>query len=184
MHTYLRPNSIWGLAQLLPILRSSESHFQTKLASELVWEDISSSTIIFLGTFKTMYILKPLLENINIGFSLYPYPFHLYMYDDNGEETHRFDHTIDFETRKFSDYGLVTKFVGPNDNTMMFITGFDEGRVIQACREVSKADFSKRLLKDDAAQLAAPFFFKAVLAVQGFQRADASSKIEYFEIMD
>lgn len=131
-----------------------------------------------------MYILKPLLENINIGFSLYPYPFHLYMYDDNGEETHRFDHTIDFETRKFSDYGLVTKFVGPNDNTMMFITGFDEGRVIQACREVSKADFSKRLLKDDAAQLAAPFFFKAVLAVQGFQRADASSKIEYFEIMD
>ncbi len=182
VHTYLRPNAIWGLVELLPILRTFESSFHIKLASELVWEDITSHNIIFLGTFKTMYILKPLLEKANIDFSIYP--FHLHLYNEKGEEIQRFDHTMDFDTRKFIDYGLITKFIGPNNTTIMLITGFDQGGVIQASREISKPAFPARLYEYSNTQLKKPFYFKAILGVKGFQRADLSSKIEYFDILD
>ncbi len=84
VHTYLRPNSLWGIVELMPILSTFETPYTIKMASEVVWEDITSNNIIFLGTFKTMHIIKPMLENVNIEFSIYP--FHLYLYDENNEE--------------------------------------------------------------------------------------------------
>lgn len=182
VHTYLRPNSLWGIVELMPILRTFEIPYTIKMASEVVWEDITSNNIIFLGTFKTMYIIKPMLENVNIEFSIYP--FHLYLNDENNEEIKKFNHTMDFQTRKFVDYGLITKFNGPNNNTIMLITGFDQGGVIQASRMISKPEFFKMLLAYHNDPILKPLLFRLVIGVKGFQRADLSSKIEYLDIIN
>ncbi len=91
---------------------------------------------------------------------------------------------MDFQTRKFVDYGLITKFSGSNNNTIMLITGFDQGGVIQASRMISKPEFHKMLSSYNNDPIPKPFLFRLVLGVKGFQRADLSSKIEFFDIIN
>ncbi len=97
-HTYLRPSAVWGFMELQPILRSSKSSFIVKQASEISWPDISSHNVIFIGTFKQMYIFKTFLKKLNAELSIYPGT--LYLDNKNGEEMLMFESSLDPETRR------------------------------------------------------------------------------------
>ncbi len=180
-HTYLRPSAVWGFMDMQPILRSAKSSFLVKQASEIVWGDVSSHNVIFIGTFKQMYLLKTFLEKMNAEFSLHPNI--LYLDNKNGEEKQVFKSSLDPETRQYSDVCLLAKFSGPNNNTIMLITGFHEGGVIYGSKAISDPDFPKEALKDYDKELQKPFHFKSVLKVEGFRHTELSSKIEYFDII-
>ncbi len=180
-HTYLRPSAVWGFMELQPILKSSKSSFLVKQASEIDWEDISSHNVIFIGTFKQMYLMKTLLKNINVEFSIYPNLLHIN--NEHGEEVQRFSSTLNDETRQYDDVSLIAKINGPNNNTIMLVTGFQEGGVIYGSKAICNPNFPEELLKNYNNELQSPFNFRAILRVQGFQRSDLSTKIEYFEIL-
>ncbi|MBN2281099.1 MAG: hypothetical protein JXQ65_11000 [Candidatus Marinimicrobia bacterium] len=183
-YTYLRPNSIWGIYELLPIIKTFGSPFHIKLASEMVWEDISSHNIIFIGTYKTLYILKPLLDKINVKFSNEVDAKILSIYDSAGNEIQQFKHSMDFRTRKYDDYGLISKIKGTNDNNILLITGFDEGGVIKSSKLMANSEFVEKLVRENAKNYQPPFTFRIVLGIEGFQRSDLNMKIEYFDLIE
>jgi len=180
-HSYLRPSAVWGFMELLPILKSMKSSFLVKQASEVDWADISSNNVIFIGTFKQMYILKTFLDKLHVKFSIYPN--HLYLYNKNGEEVQKFVSKIISATRQYNDVSLLAKIQGPNNNTIVFITGFQEGGVINGSKAISDPDFPKKLFKDYDKELQNPFIFRTVLKVEGFRRTELNSNIEYFETL-
>lgn len=181
-YTYMRPNSIWAVEELLPILKAAESSFHIKLASELEKEEINTNNLIFVGDFKAMYNLKPLLKKINVGFSLHP--FYLDIYNKNDDIVRRFKNTMGVDVRKYTEYSLISKFSGENNNTIMLIIGFDQASITQAVNEVTDPNFSKILLNDRAKSIKRPFLFKSVLEVKGYEWADLSSNIKYFDVID
>lgn len=132
-HTYLRPSAVWGFMELLPLLKYNNSSFIVKQASETDWEDISSHNVIFIGTFKQLFLLKKLLKNMYVEFSLYPNYLHLN--NENGEEVQKFSSTLNDETRQYDDVSLIAKINGPNNNTIMLVTGFQEGGVIYGSKD-------------------------------------------------
>ncbi len=181
-HTYLRPSAVWGFMDLLPILKSSESSFLVKQSSEIDWEDISSHNVIFMGTFKQLYILKTLLKNINVDFSIYPN--FLFVNNENGEEVHRFTSTLNDETRQYDDVSLIAKFKGPNNNTIMLITGFEEGGVIYGSKAIANPEFLNLIPNININNIEDPLNFRSILKVEGYLRSEFSSKIEFFEILE
>lgn len=50
-------------------------------------------------------------------------------------------------------------------------------------KTICNPNFPEELLKNYNNELQSPFNFRAILRVQGFQRSDLSTKIEYFEIL-
>ena len=181
-HTYLRPSAVWGFMDIVPILRSSKSSFLVKQASEIDWEDISSHNVIFIGTYKQFFLMKKLLKNIKVEFSIYPNI--LSLYNGNGEEVQRFISTLNDETRQYDDVSLIAKFKGPNNNTIMLVAGFQEGGVIYGSKAISNPDFIKKIQNEYTFELNEPFYFRSVLRVEGFLRSELSSKLEYFEILE
>lgn len=180
-HTYLRPSAVWGFLELFSILRSIKSSFFIRQASEIDWEDISSHNIIFIGTFKQMYLLKTFLGKMNIDFSIYPNI--LYLNNKDGEQVQKFESILIDETRQYDDVGLIAKIKGPNNNTIIFITGFHEGSVISGSKAISDPDFPKELLKNHGNKFQSPLHFRCVLKVEGFSMTELNSKIEYFDIL-
>ncbi len=180
-HTYLRPSAVWGFMELLPILKYNNSSFIVKQASETDWEDISSHNVIFIGTFKQLFLLKKLLKNMYVEFSIYPN--YLYINNKNGEEVKKFSSTLIDETRQYDDVSLIAKINGPNNNKIIFITGFQEGGVIYGSKAICDPSFLAKLLGKQNNKRHSPFNFRAVLKVEGFLRSDLSSNIEYFEIL-
>ena len=146
-HTYLRPSAVWGFMDIVPILRSGISSFLVKQASEIDWEDISSHNIVFIGTFKQMFILKKLLKNINVDFSIYPNI--LSLNNGNGEEIQKFSSTLDDETRQYEDVSLIAKFKGPNNTSILLIAGF-QGRW---CNLWIKNHFKSRFYKQNTKRI-------------------------------
>ena len=181
-HTYLRPSAVWGFMDLLPILKSSKSSFLVKQASEIDWEDISSHNVIFVGTFKQMYLLKTILKNINTEFSIYPNV--LVLNDKNGNELQKFTSTLNDNTRQYVDFSLIAKINGPNNNTIMLITGFQEGGVIYGSKAIADPDFIKKIPNINVSELKGTINFRCITKVEGFLRSKLSSKIEYFEILE
>jgi len=180
-HTYLRPSVLWGFLEIQPVLRSLKSTFLIKQASEIVWDDISSHNVIFIGTFKQMYILKTFLEKVNAKFSIYPN--YLSLYDKNEKVIQQFTSLLNPETRQYTDVCLLAKISGPNNNTIMLITGFHEGGVIHGIKAISNPDFPKTILKDYGKELKSTLNFRSVIKVEGFRETELSSKIEYFETL-
>lgn len=181
-HTYLRPSAVWGFMELQPILRSAKSSFIVKQASEITWPDISSHNVIFIGTFKQLYLFKTLLKNLNAEFSLNPSI--LYLDNKNGEKIEKFESSLDPETREYTDVCFLTKFNGPNNNTIMLITGFNEGGVIYGSKAISNPNFLQDILKEYSRELKDPFLFKSVFKVEGYRRTELSSKLEYFDVLE
>ena len=64
--TYLRPSAPWGLFQILPILQHGTGAISMNLASQISPDDFKTNNIIFIGSFKTLYLLKNFLSSLHL----------------------------------------------------------------------------------------------------------------------
>jgi len=97
-HTFLGKWASWSLYQLQPKFIASSIIPEIKLASSLQWEDLKKYNIIFVGSFKTIGILRimppssrfPAEQQHDSVFSLHP----RYRPDCDGALLHRHCHVI------------------------------------------------------------------------------------------
>lgn len=181
-HTYLRPSAIWGFMQLLPILNSTESSFIVKQSSEIDWDDINSYNIIFIGTFKQLYNLNQLLFNIDVDYSIYPNSITIKKSAD--QENKVFESNLNRETRKYQDICLLSKFSGPNNNTILIISGFEDGGVILGAKSISDPSFFDKIIEKYKVEISSPIFFRCVINVEGFRHTDLKSELLYFDLLE
>ena len=177
--TYLRPSISYSLLEILPILSESTNEITLKLASEVIWSDFDSYNVIYIGSFKTTYILNELLKNNNIEYSIRPSRISIL---DNNNALKTFIAELPDQGQKQKDYGSIIKIKGSSGNVVLFMLGFDELGIQASTMKTADPGFIDVLEeKFTETQIQSPFYFKLVFEIQGYRRTNLDSEIKYFE---
>jgi hypothetical protein len=177
--TFLRPSAPWGLMHLLPILQSSSNTVSLKLASQFTSDDFKANNVIFVGSFKTLYVLKNFLHIFSLDYSTVP-PSSFRIQDRVGDSLHVFKPERLSAGNLEKDYGVVAKGQGPEGSYILMLLGFSESGVIQAARAANDA----RLLQTVAERYPAhtkinPASFTLVIEAEGMTQTLFDTDIKY-----
>jgi hypothetical protein len=134
--TYLRPSASWGLMHLLPILWNAPGGISLKLASQFTPDDFKNNNVVFVGSFKTLYVLRNFLDILKLDYSTVP-PSSFRIQDGIGDSLHTFRPERLSAGNLEKDYGVVAKGPGPDGSCIMMMLGFSESGVIQAAMAAS-----------------------------------------------
>jgi hypothetical protein len=181
--TYLRPSTVWNIAEIFPILLSSPNKIFLKLASNLKWEDLNRHNVIFIGSFKSLYILKELFSNFNVKYQLTPPKV---MLQDLKSDTAKTFESVWLQQGTYrKDYAVSIKCKGPNNNVIMINAGFDEIGIIEATKMiVNPSLISEIKSKFPNESFKMPLFYELLIEVEGVSRTLFKSDIKYFQNID
>lgn len=175
--TYLRPSVFWAMMKILPAIQTSKE-VHLKLASELIWDDLQQNNIIFVGTFKNLFILRELLEKSKFKYQISPPKLFV---KSNSDST--LTYSIDlFQPGIYTkDYVLILNSIGPNNNNLLLLISFGETGMVEAARLLteSKEKFEVETnLKFDS--LESINNYNMILEVEGIDRNTFRSKMVSF----
>jgi hypothetical protein len=141
--TYLRPSAPWGLMQVLPILKLGSNTISMNLASQISPDDFKTNNIIFIGSFKTLYLLKNLLSNLKLEFDLTSTSFRIR--EKNSDSGYVFKPEMLVIGTMVKDFGVIAKGQGPEGSTLLLLSGFSETGVIQAAQAASDPNLFQQI---------------------------------------
>lgn len=170
----------WGLFEIFPHLYVENKKVELKLASQLQWEDIENNNILYIGSFKTLGLLKTVISNLHFKFQISPTAI-LYDPADTTEMIH-YDVIRNSETGFEKDYALVAKLPGPKQNTLyLFISNHDIGQ-IQALRHFTNPE-SLKYLQSLSDKHAHTEFFEMFFEVKGYLNTGLNIELlHYFPV--
>ncbi|MDP2886179.1 MAG: helix-turn-helix domain-containing protein [Ignavibacteria bacterium] len=177
--TFLRPSAPWGLMHILPILQHSTKGVSLKLASQFTSDDFKANNVIFVGSFKTLYVLKNFLHIFKLDYSTVP-PSSFRIQDGIGDSPHVFRPERLSAGNLEKDYGVVAKGQGPDGSAIMMLLGFSESGVIQAAQAASDPRLLSRIAEQFPANTdinTASLTF--VLAAEGMTQSLFDADIKY-----
>jgi len=181
--TYFRPSAVWNMAELLPILISSPNKIYLKLASELVWDDLKRHNVIFVGSYKALYIFNEFLKRLDFKYQVAP--MNLYLTDDKNDtlKTYSTFGTPQGTYRK--DFAISAKFHGPGNNIILLNAGFDDAAIIEIIKTISNPSFVHRLEEQfPDEKFNNPFFYELLIEVQGVNQTSFGSEIKFFKALE
>ena len=180
-YTYLRPSSSLGLAELFKSLGSSLQNVTVKLASEVKWEDFDKHSVIYIGTFKTLYKLDTLIAKTNIRYGVEPSLLNIV--DDSGKELKSFGTSWQAGNYQ-NDYSVLLKIPGYKNNTILFLMGFSEIGVMESVRTALDPKFIPRVEKFLNKKVTqSPLFFEMISSTEGVEMTSFKSAIKYFKLI-
>jgi hypothetical protein len=176
--TYLRPSAPWGLMQILPLLQSGHNGITLKLASQFTSDDFKTNNIIFIGSFRTLYLLRDFLKTLKLDYSVAPSSFRVQ--DGITDSLHVFTPEKLSAGSLEKDFGIVAKGRGPDGSCMMMLLGFSESGVIQASHAASDPLLLKTIAEKYPAGAAInPSSFTLVIGAEGITQSLFSADIKY-----
>lgn len=176
--TFLRPSAAAVMPELMKILGTSPDKVSIKLASQLKWEDFSSHNIIYIGTFKTLYILDTLLAKTNIRYRANPSV--LTVLNNQGIPDKNFPLQWRNGTYQY-DYSLVLKLYGSKDNVILFLAGFSEIGIMHAIKASVDANLIPNIEKFTKGKTDKQFrFFEMISLNEGVDQTVFHSELKYF----
>ncbi len=177
--TFLRPSSLYGITQFLPILRSSSNGVSIKLASQFTIVDFKSNNVIFIGPLKTLFSFQKFVHIFKFDYSLTPPT--LRIHGDNGDTLHEFAIGDQRGGTYEKDFAVITKGAGPEGSTILMLTGFAETGTIEAASAACNPQlFHAVSAKFPVPTITDPFYFTLVIAAEGMTQAIFNSDIRYF----
>jgi hypothetical protein len=177
--TFLRPSAPWGLMHLLPILQSSSKKVSLKLASQFTSDDFKVNNVVFIGSFKTLYVLKNFLHIFKLDYSTIP-PSSFRIQDGIGDLPHVFRPERLSAGNLEKDYGVVAKGQGPDGSAIMMLLGFSESGVIQAAQAASDPHLLSTIAKQYPANTDInPASLTLVFAAEGMTQSLFDADIKY-----
>ncbi len=177
--TYLRPSATWSMVELLPILWASPQKSYLKLGSELDWGDLENRNMIFVGSFKCLYILNQLLSNTHFRYEITT-P-RIFLLDDNGDTVKTYDTVWRDQGNYQKDYAIIAKIPQSNNTTLMLIMGFDEVSISEATKLITNPTILAKLESEfNQEKFEAPLFFELLVEVEGIERTSFRSEIIHF----
>ncbi|MCK4922469.1 MAG: winged helix-turn-helix domain-containing protein [Bacteroidales bacterium] len=109
---------------------NSGKDFKIILASDFNWQDLSGNNIIYIGSFKSLGMLKGLLKRSNFEFFIYPNE--LQFYNIVSDSLHHYYSSVSSVDNAYeSDYSVITKIAATDDDSQMlfFISSRDIGLI-------------------------------------------------------
>ncbi len=171
-YTYLIKNSTACIEQLTKLFFSNHRSFQTQVVTRMDVKDLHDHNIIFLGMQKTAGMLNNYFKSSNFDMQgLNTYIYH------NGTDTLRFQPEGNPDAYH-TDYGLVAKFPGPNNNTIIMFGGLWDTAVYQSLKNFSEAKLMAKMEEYMIDKLGhIPKHFEVLLEVSGIDRTELNNKV-------
>jgi hypothetical protein len=177
--TYLRPSALYGINQILPIIRNSPNGHSIKLASQFTIGDFKSNNIIFIGALKTLFSFKKFVHIFKIEYSLSPPS--LRIRGENGDSLHQFSIGDERGGTYERDFAVIAKAAGPEGSTILMLLGFAETGTIEATNAACNSQLFKAVgSKFPLPSISDPFYFTLVIATEGMTQAIFNTDIRYF----
>lgn len=179
--TYLRPSISYSLVDILPIISQSPNEVILKLASEIIWSDIDHYNIVYIGSYKTTYLLNKLLKNNNIEYNIRPSRISIV---DAKNTPKTFVTELPDQGQRQKDYGSIIKIKSSSENVALFFLGFDELGIQASATKMADPAFIELLeVNFPEIEIKYPFYFKYIFEIQGYRRTNLNSEIKFFEII-
>ncbi|NOR74212.1 MAG: hypothetical protein GQ525_03530 [Draconibacterium sp.] len=177
-NTYSLSDMSVCVSNFIPHLINNKEIFKIKRSSILTWEDINSNNIIFIGDFKTLYILNRLLPQFNIEYDLDKRTY--FLLDENSDPINEFDFIRDSDGF-WNENIVVSKRPGGNNNTITLIMALGRGGIDDVTQKLCNPDFLKSFLKTyQKGNSKLPFFFDTVFEIEGMEGTSFKSEVVYF----
>lgn len=179
--TFIGAGASVGLAAVLQVFGPQVARVTVKLSSELKWDDLDNHSIVYVGTFKTLYKLDTLIARTNIRYKLSPNV--LEIVDKDRKVVRGFDLTWRGGNYQ-RDYSVVIRLRGHKRNPMVFLTGFSEVGVMDAIKSATDPGLTSRLSAFSGKQMdEKSSLFALISEAEGVRYTVLRSRIEYHEML-
>ena len=176
-HTYTPSDMSECVINFIFYLINNKEVYKVKQASKLTWEDINTNNLIFIGEFKTLYILNRLLPRFNISYDLNEKAY--FLLDDDKRQIKKFE--FNREPDGYQDQHIVVlKRPGGNDNTITLIITLHRGGIKEITNKLVDNDFLGDFTNLYYKNRKMSFFFDAVFKIEKMEGTTLNFSVEYF----
>lgn len=172
-HSFMTKMIPVGLGYITPILSKNNISYEVELSSSFKWEDAKNKNIIYLGSFKTLYVLETLLKKTNFNYSLNR--------DIVQYRNSEVDSTISYKTSRLInkgemiDYAIVAKMKSLSGAYIYFFSSVhDIGNLGSLSIFTNKEKLRKFESKYKTSNP-----FESLFEVRGYKKTDFSTKLMY-----
>lgn len=177
--TYLGMEAPYIVSNLTRVFRGDDNKFKIKLCSDLTWQDIQKNNIIFIGSEKTLRIMRYFLNKLKYKVNLFP---HKISYTPNYKDTVD-TYTLESYYRYgfHDDYSIVAKFPTTDKNIVMMILSFSSFGKTESLKELTSPQLTDELEKKGLIKDEIPPYFEMLFKVHGVERTGFNTEILHFD---
>ncbi len=163
--TRLHAISIFNISSLLNDL-DKEVNF--RMASELSIEDLKENNIIYIGLFKSLYLLDSYYKISNYR----PGPGMSYLINKERKDTVSI---VGNPAEMHKDFGILSRMRGLENNVIYLMGGFTDTSVEMISSSIVREDFFETTIADKFLDKKLPENFEVLFEVDGYDRKEVSS---------
>jgi hypothetical protein len=171
-HKYLDEQVPWCLAYILPSLSAYNQTLDLKLSSEIQFQDIQRKNIIYIGSYKSLYLLNTIIRNLNLQYVIENDKRLLKYFDEDSNKVITYSWVTNPATQARNDYCIVAKVNGPNENTFLFFLSQHDFGNISTVRYFTNPENTKTFMEKIPSEN-----FQALFEVTGIIRTDFDIKL-------
>ena len=172
---YFPYHSVWSLPGILPLFYSVHQEPIIRKSSSLTPQMLDEYNMIFLGSIKTLYVLKHTLTNSHFDFDISPHKVFFNPPDSGAQQI--------FETSLHSsgpndDLVLALKLPGPAQNSIFIIASYHSLGAPEIVKYLAKPNLRQDLenrFKDQYGEI--PRYFEVLFRVNGIDKTAYSTDI-------
>jgi hypothetical protein len=181
-HTLLGKFALTCLVDLFKFFSQYDRNLDVKLGSNLQWEDLNRNNIIFIGSFKTLRLLKNLLEEHHFRYLVHPNT--LIFTDVEKDTSYHYQAPRDHITGQVIDYAIVSRFPGPSKNIITLFSSTHDVGHISTVRQFTNPAMLEEFEKTNLNFEKPLRFFDALFEVEGFSRTGFHPKLLHIAELD
>lgn len=197
-NSFVHKDQIFAYSRILPIFLAHGIQPKIRLVSQLPSSELLNNNIVFLGNFKNIGIFKSFFKHSHFTYQLTAStpranprdPFKLYsdqkiFYNADDDTTVIAYDRIGSVYQSHTDYSIVSKFPGPNQNTVMLFVSFYSAGISQAVEIFSSSEklemIKRRMhpLPQDSTR-----YFEILFETTGYNRTGLTTTIKHFHTID
>lgn len=173
-YTYLIKNTTACIETLTRLFFSQHKSFQTQVVTRMDVKDLHDHNIIFIGMQKT----AGMLNNYFLSSKFKHLSESTFTYEDPASNTSRRFSPEGDPDAYHTDYGLVAKFPGPNNNTIFMFGGLWDTSVYEGLKNFTEPNKLKDLENLMTSQFGeVPQYFEVLFEVSGIDRTELTNKV-------
>ena len=181
-HTLLGKFALTCLNDLSAFFSKHDKKVDLVLGSALQWEDLNRKNVIFVGSFKTLRILKNLVNDHHFKYLIHPNT--LSFTNTDNDTTYSYQAPKDHGTGQVKDYAIFSRFRGPNQNVITIFSSTHDVGHISTVRHFTTPETTEDFEKNYLQARHQNVFFDALFEVQGFDRTGFQPKLLHLSWLD
>jgi len=171
-HTFLEEHIPLCLNNIIPLFAANNKKIEIKLASEVQLSDLQDYNIIYIGPYKTLYILRTIARNLNYQYYKGTTGSVLAFFCEDSNKVIKYSWTDNMTTSARNDFPMVIK-VSDTSNRLyiFFLSKHDFGNIATVKYFTDTANlknFKKRVPTNQ---------FEALFEAKGMIRTDFDIKL-------